>query len=227
MPIDRGRNGVRRKVAPDTRRRFLLPLALGAVVLLGVVVWLGNVAARRAVPVANATDADAARQRYDDLYQAAFRTDEGRAVLSVDAVFENAALSATLDAYAQRGLVQSQVQTLLANAQANLASLAFVITLTAPPGYAGSEGFTLSGYRPEASATLTDDHGRKYPVRGWSDIADPNATDSRTGMLTFDRSVDGKTPADAGVTTLRLELTGIPGGTRTFSWNLAVLGVTG
>lgn len=219
MPAVTGR---RARPAPVSARRTLVfrPLTLtGGFVLsaaLALAVLAGNYGIHR--PAAPAAGGSTARERYDALYQAAFRSDGGRSTVTADAVFEFPALVSALSEYRERGLVQAQILDLLTLAKANDEALAFSVTIAA-------RGVDIAGFDVPANVSLVDDQGRIYPVRTWSELATAGDA-NRAGILTFDRRAEEKTPDEAGARVLTLTLTDLPGGPRAFPWDLAVLGLS-
>jgi hypothetical protein len=211
----------RTRVAPAAAARVqvLRPLTItGGLVLsaaLALAIVSGNLAIHRPSTATSAVIEP--RERYDAAYQSAFRSDGGRSAVTADAVFEFPALHQALAAYPQRGLVQAQILDLLTNAKANEETLAFSVTIA-------SHGADVSDLEVQSHASLVDDRGRVYPVRRWTELATAGEA-SRAGILTFDRVVEGKTPESADARRLTLTLEGLPGGTRSFVWDLRVLGL--
>lgn len=205
--------------AAAARVQVLRPLTLTRGLVLSAALALAIVAGNLAIhrPSAGTSGAAEPRERYDAAYQSAFRSDGGRSVVTADAVFEFPALHQALAAYPQRGLVQAQILDLLTNAKANAGSLAFSVTLA-------SHGVDVSTFEVQSHASLVDDRGRVYPVRRWAELASAGEA-SRAGILTFDRVVEGNTPESAGARRLTLTLEGLTGGTRSFTWDLRVLGL--
>lgn len=219
MPAVTGR---RARPAPVSARRTLVfrPLTLtGGFVLsaaLALAVLAGNYGIHR--PAAPAAVGSTARERYDALYQAAFRSDGGRSTVTADAVFEFPALQQALAAYPQRGLVQAQILDLLTLAKANDEALAFSVTIAA-------RGVDVADFDVPANVSLIDDQGRSYPVRTWSELAAAGDA-NRAGIQTFDRTVKGQSPESAGAKRLTLTVQGLEGGPRSYTWDLAVLGLS-
>lgn len=212
-----------RSVAKTSARTRTSTLTRGAILagLLAVTVALGNAAVRRPSTPPVSSKSDAARERYDTLYQSAFRSDGGRGAVTADAVFEYPALVEALAAYVQRGFTQNQTLDVLTNARANNGTFAFVLT-TAVGTTDPTLNTTVANFDFPTHARLSDDKGRTYAVGTWHELA-PVKDPARIGVLTFEQSVDGKTTAAAGATTLTLTLSDLPGGTRSYAWDLTVL----
>lgn len=200
--------------------RTFRPLTLtGGIVLalaLGIVIVIGNFGVRTSSTLTTAAANDP-RGIYDAAYQLSFRSDGGHAPVTVDAVYEYPKLVTALAGYAQRGVTQGQILDVLATADTNVSTLAFSVTIAA-------HNEDVSAFDLPAHATLTDDLGRTYPKGSWYELVGvPDV--SRAGILTFGRTVDGKSAEVAGARTLTLTLEAMTGGRRTFVWDLRVLGL--
>lgn len=173
----------------NVRGKWGLYLAAAAVVLLaiGLVVFFR----RPATVTTTANTNNPARQTYAELYDAAWRQDQGRGDATVTATLVTPSLAAALAADPQRSERDTQIYNFTKNLPAN--QLAFVLTIDSVAGFF-SDSQILESAQLEDTMTTS---GNGWLTQAWKPIIGgqapvnaPVAVASQAGVLIFQTDLD-------------------------------------
>lgn len=206
--------------------------AVIGVVLLAAVAYVGYRALRPTpsaekqqaadlVAGANVSVSTGAGDTFSDLFDAAYRPDEGVGNIAIAATYYYPALQQALDRYTQQSAHQEEAAQVLAEQGANDTALAFYLIVDSV--------VTQAGIDFSRGVTLQDSAGRTYAFRSWEDLrTSPSQAPGqvRTASLLFfnAQSETGVTYDPAGSDVLTLTVSDVGGvATRTFRWDPRLL----